>query len=97
MCWKASAAQSGRVREWYKGERGKKVTVWKETAKANAAKSGRAEDCEKRMVLNSGRGNRLLAVTDDAEGVAVMGRTTPLLKGGSANISPTGKGLLACG
>ena len=34
------------------------------------------------MVLNSGRGNRLLAVTDDAEGVAVMARTTPLLKGG---------------
>ena len=34
------------------------------------------------MVLNSGRGNRLLAVTDDAEGVAVMGRTTPLIKGG---------------
>ena len=54
-------------------------------------------------MLISGRGirllgNRLLAVTDDVEGVAVTGRTTPLLKGrGSVNIPPTGKGQFACG
>lgn len=37
-----------------------------EAAKRNyAAKSGRVwEDCEKRMLLNSGRGNSLLAVVD---------------------------------
>ena len=43
------------------------VTVWKETAKANAGNSGVCGKLRKRMVLNSGRGNRLLAVTDDAE------------------------------
>ena len=42
-------------------------------------------------------GNRLLAVTDDAEGVAMMGRNHAPFKRGEVNISPTGKGLLACG
>ena len=69
----------------------------KETAKAKAGQQLCAERLRKRLVLNSGRGHRLLAVTDDSEGVAVMGRTTPLLKGGSANISPAGNGLFACG
>ena len=41
--------------------------------KAHAAKSGRVRgDYEKRMLLNSGRENRLLAVTDDAEGAAIV-------------------------
>ena len=53
------------------------MIVRKETAKANAGQQLCAERLRKRMVLNSGCGNRLLAVTDDAEGVAV-GRTTPL-------------------
>ena len=35
-----------------------------------------------------GWGNRLLAVTDDAEGVAVMDRTTPFLKGVWFCLSP---------
>ena len=43
-----------------------------------------------------GWGNRLLAVTDDAEGVAMMGRNHAPRRG-EVNISPTGKGLLACG
>ena len=53
------------------------MTVRKETAKANAGQRLYAERLRKRMVLNSGRGNRLLAVTDDAVGVAVLGRTMP--------------------
>ena len=60
------------------------IQVWREISKEPLRGAG-------------GWGNRLLVVTDDAEGVAVMGRTTPLLKGGSVNITPTEQGLLACG
>ena len=69
------------------------MTEWKEIAKANAANSGSVrKDGEKRMALNSGcgnrpLGNRLLAVTDDAEGAAMIGlNDAPFKKGGGQHL-----------
>ena len=66
------------MREWYIRASAAKSDRMERLQKRTLPKAAVRKDCEKRMVLSSGRGNRLLAVTDDAEGVAVMGRTTPL-------------------
>ena len=81
----------------YKSERCRSDRMERDCKKRTLPKAAVRKDCEKLIVLISGHGNRLLAVDDDAEGVVVMGRTTLLLKGGSANISLTGKGPLVCG